>query len=137
MFSIVVTSFCNRGKQLFRPTFKQTKEKMNGVVFALILFCVVLLVVSIIYIVSTLRHKERMALLESGKDPAYFSNELFFLNAVKWGLIIFGSGVGFMSAFLLNYYVFPGNDGEAVFPACILMGSSLGLLTFYFRFRPK
>ncbi len=107
---------------------------MEGIVFALIVFCGVILIVSIIYISSTLRHKERMALLEKDKDPKFFSNEMFFLNSVKWALILFGAGVGFLSAFLLNYFVFPGNEGEAVFPAFILIGSSTGLFVFYKRF---
>ncbi len=110
---------------------------MEGVVFALILFCIVILVVSVFYITSTLRHKEKMALLEKDKDPDFFKDDLLFLNSIKWGLILFGAGFGFLTAFLLNYYVFPGNDGEAVFPAFILMGSATGLMVFYKRFRRK
>ncbi|MEQ9298065.1 MAG: DUF6249 domain-containing protein [Cyclobacteriaceae bacterium] len=110
---------------------------MDGIVIALMLFCIVLLVVSIIYIFSTLKHKERMALLASDKEQDFFDNEFFFLNAVKWGLILFGAGFGFLMAFLLSHNFVPGNEGEPLYPACILMGSSFGLLSFYFRFRPR
>ena len=110
---------------------------MNGIVFALILFCIVLLVVSLIYIVSTLKHKERLALLDKGKEPDFFNNDMYWLNSIKWGMILFGAGSGFFTAFLLNYYVFPGNDGEPIFPALILIGASLGLISFYFKFKRR
>lgn len=109
---------------------------MSGLVFALIVFCIVILVVSIFYISRTLRHKERMALLEKDKDPDFFANDTFFLGAAKAGLLLLGAGIGFLIAFLLHYYLFPGNAGEAVFPPFIFMGAGLGLLFFYKKFKP-
>lgn len=108
---------------------------MEGIVFALILLCAVILIVSIVYITSTIRHKERMALLEKGKEADFFDNDHYFLAAIKWGLILFGAGLGFLLAFLLNYYLFPGNEGEPIFPAIILIGSSLGLIVFFRIFK--
>lgn len=108
---------------------------MQGVVFALILLCAVILIVSMLYITSTIRHKERMALLDKDKDPHYFDSDQYMLNVIKWGLILFCAGVGFLCAFLLNYYVFPGNNGEAVFPSMLFMGAGTGLIIFYRRFR--
>lgn len=110
---------------------------MNGILFALILFCVVLLIVSLIYITSTIRHKERMALLEKDKDPDFFKNDLMLLSAIKWGLVLFFGGAGFMIAFLLNYFIFPGNDGEPVFPAMLFLGTGTGLMIFYRLFKKK
>jgi hypothetical protein len=110
---------------------------MNGIVFALILFCVVLLVVSLIYITSTMHHKERMALLDKDKDPDFFKNDHMLLGAIKWGLVLFCGGAGFMVAFLLNYFVFPGNDGEPVFPAMLFLGAGTGLMVFYKLFKNR
>lgn len=108
---------------------------MEGIVFALIIFCAVILIVSLIYITTTLRHKERMALLEKGKEPDYFNNDSYMLSVVKWGLILFCAGTGFLTAFFLNYYVFTGNAGEPLFPSLILMGAGVGLMIFYSRFK--
>jgi len=76
-----------------------------------------------------------MALLEKDKDPHYFDNDLYMMGVIKWGLILFCGGLGFLIAFLLNYYVFPGNEGEAVFPAFLFMGAGTGLMIFYKRFK--
>lgn len=108
---------------------------MNGIIFSLILFCIVILIVSLIYITNSTRHKERMALLEKDKSPDYFKNDLYMLSVIKWGLILFCAGAAFLGAFLLNYYVFPGNDGEPLFPALIFMGAGIGLMMFYKFFR--
>ena len=108
---------------------------MNGIVFALILFCIVVLIVSLIYITSSLLHKERMALLEKDKDPDFFKNDEYMLSVIKWGFVLFCGGTGFMIAFLLNYFLFPGNDGEAVFPAMLLLGAGTGLILFYKFFK--
>jgi len=110
---------------------------MDGIIFALIALCIVILIVSLIYITNTIRHKERMALLEKGKEPDYFKNELYVYGAVKWGLILFFAGIGFLSAFLLNYYMFPGDDSEPLYPSFILMGAGSGLMIFYKFFRKK
>ncbi|HNP95680.1 MAG TPA: hypothetical protein PKJ63_08625 [Cyclobacteriaceae bacterium] len=108
---------------------------MEGIVFALIIFCVVVLIVSIIYITNTLRHKERMALLDKGKEPDYFNNDQYMLGVIKWGLILFCAGAGFLTAFLTNHFLFTGDQGEPLFPSLVLMGAGTGLIIFYTRFK--
>ncbi len=76
-----------------------------------------------------------MALLDKGKDPNFFGDDAHLKGAIKWGLILLCAGGGIFTAFLLNYFVFPGNDGEAVFPGLLFIGAGTGLMIFYKKFK--
>ncbi len=105
---------------------------MQGLIITLIAFCAVLLIVSITYVLTNIRHKERMALLEKEKDPGLFDNPQARLTPLKWGMLLIGAGLGFLVAFLLDNYVFTSViDTDPIYPAMIFMFGGTGLVIFY------
>ncbi len=105
---------------------------MSSMVIVLVVLCIVVLIVSIIYISITQRHKERIALLESDKDPKLFDTTQSRLAPLKWGMLLMGGGLGFLTAFILDNYVFSElNDTEPVYPAMIFLFGGTALVLFY------
>ena len=82
------------------------------------------------------RHRERNAIIEKGLNPAdyaelykrqaYSSNPL---SSLKWGLLIFFSGLGCLGAIILYSWF---HVEEMVFPSMILVFGGLGLIIYYF-----
>lgn len=123
---------CNRHRLRTRP---DDKQDMDGIIIILIAFCIVLLIVSLTYVLTNIRHKERMMLLEKGKDPNLFDTPYSRKAPLKWGMLLLGVGFGFFSAFILDHYVFPSSfETEPVYPAMIFFFGGLGLVVFYYRF---
>jgi len=105
---------------------------MDGFIIALIAFCIVLLVVSLTYVLTNIRHKQRMMLLEQGKDPNFFETPEVRQAPLKWGMLLIGMGLGFMSAFLLDHYFFSDlTDTEPLYPAMVFLFGGLGLVFFH------
>jgi hypothetical protein len=105
---------------------------MNAVLIVLGILCIVILIVSIIYITTNIRHKERIALLEANKDPKLFEDRIGKLAPLKWGFLLIGAGLGFFSAFMLDNFVFNAvNDTEAIYPSMVFICGGLGLVLFY------
>ena len=82
------------------------------------------------------RHRERMALIEKGADPAEFKGtpmrEWFRTNplsSLKWGLLAVFVGLGLMFAMYLdrNYDV-----RDSIYFSCMLVSGGLALIIFYF-----
>ena len=92
---------------------------------------VMALVAFITYLYFNTRHKERMALIETGKDAGLFkdSQDPHFMGALKWGLLLVCLGVGAGIGIYID--VLYDNDGPlATFP--LLFGSGgIGLLIYY------
>jgi hypothetical protein len=83
------------------------------------------------------RHKERMAMVEKGINPADFKSvapiKLWqgnVLSNLKWGLLLVFAGIGlFVGYHLENYFGF--HEETAVFGS-ILIAGGLALIIFYF-----
>jgi hypothetical protein len=82
------------------------------------------------------RHKERMAMIEKGVNPAEFKSAPFprlwqgnLLSNLKWGLLLVFTGIGLFIGFQLeNYFGF--HEDTAVFGS-ILIAGGLALIIFY------
>ena len=97
-----------------------------------------LLIVSIYYIMTTTRHKERMALIERGMDPGSLKDERFFLDAMKFGLALIGGGIGFFIGIVLeDARIFDGDIELPLYFAPIFICCGIGLIIFYKIYRKK
>ncbi|RPI04461.1 MAG: hypothetical protein EHM64_09910 [Ignavibacteriae bacterium] len=83
------------------------------------------------------RHKERMAMIEKGVNPAQFKSSSPFrlwqgsiLGNLKWGLLFVFAGLGLLAGQQLEYY-FGFHEESAVFGS-ILIAGGLALIIFYF-----
>jgi hypothetical protein len=83
------------------------------------------------------RHKERMAMIEKGVNPAEFKSSAPFrlfqgnvLNNLKWGLLFVFAGIGLLVGQQLEYY-FGFHEDSAVFGSILITGG-LALIIFYF-----
>ena len=54
------------------------------------------MVLGIIYL--SYRKKERMALIQSGRDSSIFGQDKLCYSTLKWGLLLFGVGLGLLIA---------------------------------------
>ena len=83
------------------------------------------------------RHKERMAMIDKGVNPADFKSTTPFrlwqgnvLSNLKWGLLFVFVGIGLLVGLQLeNYYRF--DEGSAIFGSILITGG-LALIIFYF-----
>ena len=105
---------------------------MTMIGIALMLFSLVLLIVSIYYITTTTRHKERMALIDKGMDPSDMKDERYFLDAMKFGMALIGAGIGyFIGIFLDNSGYFGRGIEMPLYFAPIFVCCGIGLIIFY------
>jgi hypothetical protein len=104
---------------------------------ALMFLTSVILIVSLVYIVINTRHKEKMALFEKGLDPKKYLNDHFMPNTLRAGMLLVGTGFGFLVALLMDEYVLTSVDNPAIYGGSILLFGGLGLLIFYVINRKK
>ncbi len=91
-----------------------------------------ILVAFVIYLYLTTRHKERMSLIESGRDAGLFKGgtDTQHMGALKWGLLLLCLGVG--AAVGINLDISRDSDGP-LFTLPMLLGSGgVGLIIYYF-----
>ena len=83
-----------------------------------------------LYLFFTTRHKERMALIEQGKEAnIFYSNKRFFASgALKFGLLLMGIGVGILVGTLLAAM---GMMEEPAYFSSIFLFGGLGLVLNY------
>ncbi len=105
-------------------------------VASILLVCVIL-IVSLTHILVTTRLKEKLALLEKGIDPSTVIDELFFPNTLRIGFLLFGVGLGFFSALLIDEYALNHIDNPAIYPGIILMFGGISQILFYSFFHKK
>jgi hypothetical protein len=82
------------------------------------------------------RHRERMAMIEKGVNPAEFKSASPFrlwqgsvLSNLKWGLLFIFVGIGLLVGLQLeNYFRF--DEGTVIF-GCILITGGFALIIFY------
>lgn len=103
----------------------------------LLIFIAVILIVSLSYVLTTSRHKERMLLIEKGLNPKDFQSDYYFLNSIKVGILLVGVGVGFLLAAFFDFYIFPEIDSPAIYAGCILLFGGISLVFFYAFFNKK
>ncbi len=110
---------------------------MTLIAFPLIFLTAVILVVSLIYVISTNRSKEKLALIEKGLDPNEYIKDRFFLNAVKVGMTMVGTGLGFLIAVLVDEYLLVDIDNPGIYPAAIFSMAGISLIIYYAVFKSK
>ena len=60
------------------------------------------MILGIVYL--SYRKKERMALIQSGRDASIFGEDKQCYSTLKWGLLSFGVGLGLLIAEALAHY---------------------------------
>jgi hypothetical protein len=70
-----------------------------GILIPISAFAMVLGIVYLSY-----RKKERMALIQSGRDSSIFGQDRQCYSTLKWGLLLFGVGLGLLLAEALARY---------------------------------
>lgn len=102
---------------------------MGGEIFIFIAFFG--FVAFIAYLYFNTRHKERMALIDTGKDAGLFkgSQDPQYMGALKWGLVLvcLGAGAG-IGAFL---DISMNNDGPFFTLPLLLGAGGAGLIIYY------
>jgi hypothetical protein len=89
----------------------------------------------LVYMFFSTRHRERMALIESGSDAGIFSGLPKGLASLKWGLVLTMVGIGLA----IGLYIDIGRDHDgpvATFPMVFIF-AGLGFLAFYFLTKDK
>jgi len=85
------------------------------------------------------RHKERMAMIEKGVNPADFKSappsqlrQGSVLSNLKWGLLFAFVGIGIFAGELLHNLVWQGFDTDISIFGSILISGGIALIIFYF-----
>ena len=92
---------------------------------------------SVIYWVHmhyTSRHRERMALLESGQDASIFQKSPRPERILKYGILLFSIGAGIITGYLLEEM---GMNDEAAYFSMIFLFGGAGLISYYLFFTKK
>ena len=84
----------------------------------------------LVFLFFTTRHKERMALIESGQDAGLFKSVPKEHSALKWGLVLLFLGAA--SGFGIYLDIAMNNDGPLATLPLSIAGGGAGLLTYYF-----
>lgn len=90
----------------------------------------------ILYLYFTTRHKERMALIESGRDASIFhqSSKRRLHNNLKWGMV----GVMLGASILVGqFFTTLGMPERVAFPAMMLLFGGAGLIGYYLLIHTK
>lgn len=136
---------CNQADSSFRQRFQidslklKNRYKMNEQVVFLIPILAVIgnfaFLIIWVYTYLNTRHKERMALLEFGKDASVFHQlkNRNFTQPLKIGMASVGIGVGLILGHFLSLTGFPE---VPAYISMILIIGGIGLILFY-RLQPK
>lgn len=84
-----------------------------------------------IHIYYTSRHRERMALLETGQDAGIFSARPRPERVLKYGITLFCIGAGVLFGYFLEQL---GMAGEPAYFSMILLFGGVGLISYYVFF---
>ena len=105
-----------------------TQETLIPIAFFLSLF-------GITYVYFTTRHRERMAMIDKGADPALFQSKSGTGGALKFGLLFVGVALGVLMGNVLD--VTTSLKAEVSYFSMIFLFSGLGLLSYYIFFNRK
>jgi len=81
-----------------------------------------------VHMFYTSRHRERMALLESGQDPAIFSKVSRPERILKFGILLFSVGAGILFGYLLDEM---GMESDPAYFSMIFLFGGAGLISYY------
>lgn len=85
--------------------------------------------ITLIFFFFTTRHKERMALIASGRDASVFSKDQFpGSSSLKFGILLVALGIGAFIGFLITNFT---RMDESLFFPCIMVSGGLGLIYYY------
>lgn len=85
----------------------------------------------LIFGIVYLQKRENLAMLEKGINPKEKLNRPAPYANLKWGLLLFGAGVGLALSYLITQYVLHDYENPALWFAFIAMGGGAGLIASY------
>jgi hypothetical protein len=95
---------------------------------------------ALIFGIVYMQKKENLTMIEKGMNPKLTEHRPMPYRNLKWGLLLVGSGIGLLLAYLLDnhvlYKINPHGDIEydnnvAIYFALIAIGGGLGLILSY------
>jgi hypothetical protein len=86
-----------------------------------------MLIFGIVY----LQKRESLAMLEKGYNPREKINRPAPYANLKWGLLLFGAGVGLALSYFITQYILRDYENPALWFAFIAMGGGSGLIASY------
>ena len=94
---------------------------------------------AMIFGIVYLKTRQNLAMIEKGMNPKEFANRPAPYKNLKWALLLIGSGVGLLFAYLLDTYalrdaageMYRHDDNPAIYFSLIAIGGGLGLLGSY------
>lgn len=98
---------------------------MEGILVPIALF---FLIFAILYVYYTTRTKERLALVEKGKNANVFQLDDPKFHILKWGVVLIMLSVGIIGGYALSNVI---NEVVAYFTSILLFGG-IGLTSAYF-----
>jgi hypothetical protein len=99
-------------------------EMLIAIMIPLALF---VLIFGIVY----LQKRENLAMLEKGYNPKEKVNRPAPYTNLKWGLLLFGAGLGLALSYFITQYVLHDYENPALWFAFIAMGGGVGLIASY------
>lgn len=89
----------------------------------------------VVYLFFTTRHRERMALIEKGLSADLFNKGDKTQNALKWGMVLIGVGLGLFAGYLLDAYL--GMPEPLPYFAMIGLFGGGAMVAYYKMFKDK
>ena len=93
------------------------------------------MVLGIVYM--SYRKKERMALIQSGRDASILNQDGRCYSSLKWGLLLFGVGLGLLIAEFMAKYEVMSPEAAYFSMASIFGGMALIIDFFIEKFRKE
>jgi len=111
---------------------------MSGPEVLIPLFAIIgnfMAIIIFIYFFFTSRHRERMALIESGRDASIFKRDRDpSSRSLKYGMVAVMSGLGLLIGSILERI---GMAGEVAYFSMVLIFGGMGLVGYYFSLKGK
>ncbi|MET0244311.1 MAG: DUF6249 domain-containing protein [Flavitalea sp.] len=88
---------------------------------------------AMIFGIVYLKTRQNLAMIEKGMNPKEFANRPAPYLNLKWGLLLIGSGLGLLIAYITDMYsaVIDGEENAAIYFALIAIFGGLGLVASY------
>ena len=86
---------------------------------------------AMIFGIVYLNKRENLAMIEKGMNPKEWANRPAPYKNLKWGLLLVGAGLGLFLAYMIDQYMLPSRDNEAIYFSLIAIGGGLGLIGSY------
>jgi hypothetical protein len=104
---------------------------MHHVEEMLIAITITLSFFALVFGIVYLQKRENLAMLEKGMNPREKINRPAPYTNLKWGLLLFGAGVGLALSYFITQYMLHDYENPALWFAFIAMGGGFGLITSY------